>query len=218
MFFIKKEDTFQDFKNKLLKELEVKIISERCLDFGLDHISNIETPIIIEFGIYTGASLCHISQKKPNSILIGLDSFFGLPEDWRPKYPKETFNLNGGISLSDIPMNTIIIKGWFDETCPRLKKLIGSSKIDLIHIDCDLYTSTKCIFNTFADNIREGTVIVFDELVNYPTYEQHEIKALFEFLQEHPEKGIVPIGVQDFPWYGDQGISKATQQAVIAIF
>lgn len=53
-----------------------------------------------------------------------------------------------------------------------------------MHIDCDIYSSTKCAFDTFRDNIKPGTVIVFDELWNYPDYKNHEMKAFAEYPDE----------------------------------
>ncbi len=54
-----------------------------------------------------------------------------------------------------------------------------------MHIDCDLYSSTKTIFDNLAEQIVPGTVIVFDEYFNYPNWQQHEHKALQEFVNEH---------------------------------
>jgi len=58
-------------------------------------------------------------------------------------------------------------------------------KIGLLHVDCDLYSSTKTVFHHFKNNIREGTVIVFDELLNFDGYERHEIRALYELVRDH---------------------------------
>jgi hypothetical protein len=63
--------------------------------------------------------------------------------------------------------------------------------IALLHIDCDLYSSTKTIFELLSDRIVPGTVIVFDELVNYPAFKKHEVLAFYEFLA-----GIIGNGSQ----------------------
>lgn len=46
-----------------------------------------------------------------------------------------------------------------------------------------------------SDNVElvPGSVIVFDELFNYPGYEQHEIKAFYEFISQNK---IEWIGIQ----------------------
>ena len=56
--------------------------------------------------------------------------------------------------------------------------------IGLLHIDCDLYSSTKTVFDHFREYIHPGTVIVFDELLNFIDYEKHEIKALYEEVSD----------------------------------
>ena len=54
----------------------------------------------------------------------------------------------------------------------------------MIHIDCDLYSSTRTVLTLLRGRMVPGTLLVFDELFNYPGYEQHEIKAFYEFLRE----------------------------------
>ena len=62
-----------------------------------------------------------------------------------------------------------------------------------MHIDCDLYSSTKTIFDNFEEFILEGTVILFDEIIGYDYFRQHEYKAFVEFLQK-TGKNALPIG------------------------
>lgn len=57
----------------------------------------------------------------------------------------------------------------------------GTFDISFLHIDCDLYSSTKTIFEHLADRIRTSTIIVFDEYFNYPGWQEHEFKAFREF-------------------------------------
>ena len=40
------------------------------------------------------------------------------------------------------------------------------------------------MFNCLKDHFQHGTIIVFDELLNYPGWENNEYKALMEFLDE----------------------------------
>lgn len=54
-----------------------------------------------------------------------------------------------------------------------------------MHIDCDLYNSTKTIFDNLAPRIKSGTIIVFDEYFNYPNWQQHEYKAFQEFVEDN---------------------------------
>lgn len=58
----------------------------------------------------------------------------------------------------------------------------GSVKASYLHIDCDLYAGARDTLMYLSPLIQSGTVLVFDELINYPTYAEHEIKALWEWL------------------------------------
>ena len=60
----------------------------------------------------------------------------------------------------------------------------GSPPIAFVHIDCDLYSSTKTIFDLLTDRLIPGTIIVFDEYFNYPNWENHEFKAFQELVAQ----------------------------------
>jgi predicted O-methyltransferase YrrM len=131
--------------------------------------------LILEFGVASGRTITHLA-KLTHSMVYGFDSFEGLPEDWRSGFAKGAF----AGDLPQVPKNVTLVKGWFDATLPDFL----SSKpgpIALLHVDCDLYSSTKTIFDLLAKRIVPGTVIVFDEYWNYPNWKVHEHKAFEEF-------------------------------------
>lgn len=110
-----------------------------------------------EFGVYSGHSLGLIAKKMP---VIGFDSFEGLPEDWRPGFPKGAFGDGDMIQrLPDIYTNIMLVKGWFADTVPNFP----FPPLDLVHVDCDLYSSTVTVLDSIVRCIGPGTVIVFDE-------------------------------------------------------
>jgi hypothetical protein len=47
-------------------------------------------------------------------------------------------------------------------------------------VDCDLYSSTKTIFDHLGERLRPGSVIVFDEYFNYVGWREHEYRAFQE--------------------------------------
>jgi len=49
---------------------------------------------------------------------------------------------------------------------------------------CDLYSSTKTIFERLEARIQPGSVIVFDEYFNYAGWQQHEYKAFADLVQK----------------------------------
>eukprot|EP00884_Botryococcus_braunii_P014281 jgi/Botrbrau1/22854/Bobra.0065s0013.1 len=54
--------------------------------------------------------------------------------------------------------------------------------VSYIHIDCDLYRGAADALFLLTDYIRPGTLLLFDDLINYPSYREHEVKALWEWL------------------------------------
>jgi hypothetical protein len=134
----------------------------------------------LEFGVATGNTLNKISkiahQELPTPYVAGFDSFDGLPEDWEDRFPKGTFKQN---TIPTVEGSEIVV-GLFEQT---LASWIESKKdldTTLIHIDCDLYAGTKYVITSLMPYIKSGTYIVFDELLNYKGFEQHEWKALYE--------------------------------------
>lgn len=136
----------------------------------------------LEFGVFEGTSINIISAAKPDEIIYGFDSFEGLPEIWRYSYDKGTFNLNG--KFPRVNENVRLIKGWFNETLPAFVKE-HPEPCAFIHVDCDLYSSTKTIFAELKNQIVSGTVIAFDEYFNYPGWQEGEYKAFMEFTAEN---------------------------------
>ena len=107
----------------------------------------------------------------------GFDSFTGLPEDWRDRFPSGTYAVD---ALPKTRRNARLQVGLFDDTLePFLREHPGWAR--LLHIDCDLYSSTKTVLDAFAARIKPGTVLVFDEFFNYPGWQEQEYKAFIEF-------------------------------------
>jgi predicted O-methyltransferase YrrM len=87
-----------------------------------------------------------------------------------------------GGRLPRVEPNVKLIKGWFDQTLPRFAEQ-HPGPVAMLHIDCDLYSSTKCVLDILGDRIGPGAVLVFDEFFNYPGWEEHEYRAFTEFVQ-----------------------------------
>jgi predicted O-methyltransferase YrrM len=144
-----------------------------------DPLKNIPDGMILEFGVAGGESINKIARATDRRV-YGFDSFLGLPEDWRPEVTKGTFSQS---SHPDVEPNVELVVGMFEDTLPKfLQEHPG--EIAFIHIDCDLYSSTKTIFDNVKDRIADGVVLAFDEIRTYSGYEEHEVKAFSEFLQE----------------------------------
>lgn len=145
------------------------------LTFALDRT----TPpgLYLEFGVASGTTVNLIASTVAGPI-YGFDSFAGLPEAWLGYLPKGAFRQE---RLPLVRGNVELVVGLFAETLPRFlgEHLDG---VAFLHVDCDLYSSTKTIFEYLGPRIRSGTVIVFDEYFNYPGWEGGEYKAFQEFI------------------------------------
>lgn len=138
--------------------------------------------LYLEFGVKKGETIRELASMTDNTV-HGFDSFQGLPEDWKgTSLHKGRFNKQGKLPV--VPDNVKLHAGWFNESLPVFIKQYPEP-VAYMHIDCDLYSSTKTIFEHLTDRIVPGTVIVFDEYFNYPNWQQHEYKAFQEFVSEH---------------------------------
>jgi len=135
--------------------------------------------LICEFGVFMGASVNHIAKMTPKTV-FGFDSFEGLPERWRDLCAKGLFAVP---KLPKVRKNVKLVKGLFHESLPGFLKE-NPGQIGFLHIDSDLYSSAKTIFELLSSRLRPGAVIVFDEYFNYPEWEEGEYKAFMEFLDK----------------------------------
>lgn len=133
--------------------------------------------LVLEFGVASGRSINFLAEQIPAETVFGFDGFEGLPEDWLATYKKGHF----AQQLPDVRSNVELVVGWFDKTLPGFVASHPGA-VSYLHVDCDLYSSTKTIFDLLGDRIRPGTVIVFDEYFNYPSWQQHEHKAFMELV------------------------------------
>lgn len=137
--------------------------------------------LFAEFGVWRGSTINKIAEWVGDRATVhGFDSFEGLPEDWHGEYRKGSFHMEGG--LPHVRANVKLHPGWFDATVPRFAAEHPGTPIAFLHVDCDLYSSTKTIFNGLGERLRPGSVIVFDEYFNYPGWREHEYKAFQELV------------------------------------
>jgi len=142
----------------------------------------------LEMGVGMGRTINLIAGLNSKKTIYGFDSFEGLPEDWNKGdaiWKKGAFALKDPNYAPAVYRNVKICKGLFTEVLPKFNsQILRDQLIAFLHIDCDSYTPTSEVFNILGPNIKPGTVILFDELYNYPNYEQHEWKAFQEFLKK----------------------------------
>ena len=132
----------------------------------------------LEAGVFYGRSL-NLLAKATTRLVHGFDSFEGLPEDWKAGEQKGSYSTGGRLPV--VPDNVRLHKGWFEHSLPPFLQQ-HNEPVSLVHIDCDLYSSTLTVLEQLADRFIEGSVIVFDDFLGSPGFEQHELKAFEEFI------------------------------------
>ena len=129
----------------------------------------------LEFGVNFGTTLRYIANHTDGAV-HGFDSFQGIPESWRHE-TAGSYTTSG--ILPDVPKNVNLHEGWFSDTLPGFLET-HTDAVRFLHIDCDLYSSTKTVFDSLADQIVPGTVILFDEYISNPGWREDEFKAFQE--------------------------------------
>ena len=92
-----------------------------------------------------------------------------------------------------------LVVGWFNDTLENWIESNNNS-VSFLHIDCDLYSSASYVLKTLNEKIKVGTIIVFDELLNfesnvgidYEFWENGEWKALNEWMNDF-DRDVKPI-------------------------
>lgn len=136
---------------------------------------------ILEFGVASGKSIRTIAAVTEQTV-HGFDTFDGLPEDWVGTTDARGAYNQGGVP-PDVPANVILHKGLFEDVLPGF--MAGdAADAALVHVDCDIFTSTRTVLEHLGPRIRPGTVLVFDEYFNYPQWREHEFKAFQEYVEK----------------------------------
>jgi hypothetical protein len=150
--------------------------------FALDRVSGPDG-LFLEFGVYKGDSINLLADLKSDVVWHGFDSFEGLPEDWTLGAKAGAFDVNK--RLPPVRSNVKLVPGFFDQTLAAFVAQHRGERVAFLHIDCDLYSSTKTVLTALKDMVMPGSVILFDELINYTGWQDQEYRALMEHVAQH---------------------------------
>lgn len=136
-----------------------------------------------EFGVGSGASAQGFGRLlSEDGQMFLFDSWEGIPDPW-----KLGDNLTEPVGKWKFPKwktrdeRYVFVDGLYEDTLP----FVFPEQLGLVHIDCDVYSSTRTVLRGISDYIGEGTVLIFDELWGYQYYADHEYKALKEWQTEN---------------------------------
>lgn len=141
------------------------LISQDRLDTFEKLKSLVPEGIVAEVGVYKGGSLKVLGQLFDDRLVLGFDTFSGLPkEQWveseihEPEEFNDTTFEDVQEFLSDCP-NIVLIKGLFPESGEQYQGM----RFSLVHLDTDFYLSTKLSLEWFWPRMLPGGIIVFDD-------------------------------------------------------
>jgi len=136
--------------------------------------------LALEFGVAGGSTLAIIAETVARDRpVVGFDVFTGLPEAWRTGFPAGEFAQD--TAPKDIP-GARVVTGLFEDTLPGFLAETDEP-IAFMHLDADLYSSTKTVLDLTGDRLGADAVVVLDEFFNYPGWQLHEFRAWTEFIE-----------------------------------
>lgn len=190
--------TSSDFELTYLRNAAIYKSRRDLFAACLEESKRVADGLNMEFGVYKGDTINTLAKLAPERKFLGFDSFEGLPEMWDIESKRGAFNVGG--KLPQVRKNVSLIKGFYSATLPKFISENPTDAVAFVHVDCDLYSSTKEIFAYLGDRFRVGTIIVFDEFYNYSDWLLHEYKAWLEFVEERGIKftyiGFIRIATQ----------------------
>lgn len=139
--------------------------------------------VIAEVGVYKGGSLKVLGQIFDDRLVLGFDTFEGLPkEQWIESEIHDIGDFNDTSLeevqefLADTP-NVVLVKGLFPDTGQEYRTM----KFALVHVDTDYYLGVKACIHWFWSRMEPGGIMVFDD------YQWHDCPGVQQALEEFGE-------------------------------
>ena len=167
---------FPDAVELKTREDLYRYISDTLLGGGKDAID------YLEFGVFEGASMrswCALNQNR-ESRFVGFDSFEGLPEDWHSGRKKGAFS-TGGKQPEIADARVSFIAGWFQNSLRTFVASYRRQRQLVIHVDCDVYSSTLYCLTMLDPLMTPGTLIVLDDFFDA----LHVYRALSDYCSAY---------------------------------
>jgi O-methyltransferase len=137
----------------------------------------------LEFGVWRGDSfrLWLSLNGHEESRFVGFDTFTGLPENWTADQPQGTFSTNGlAPELAD--RRARFVPGLFQSTLYGFLDEAPLKGTLVVHIDCDLYSSTLYLLSVLDRHFTVGTRLIFDDFHSL----EHEYAAWRDYRRAFP--------------------------------
>ncbi len=143
---------------------------------------------IAEVGVYRGGSakvICEAREKGNEKLVHLFDTFEGLPEVSSMDKPGQFQKGEFAASLEEVKKylasypRVNFYKGWFPDTATPIE----GKQFSFVHMDVDIYESTRSSIEFFYPRMSKGGVIISHDYGNAPGVR----KAFDDFFQDKPE-------------------------------
>jgi hypothetical protein len=190
------EAWFQDLYGRISDRTACK--EDRCymLHRFVQHALHLEGDLA-ECGVYRGGTAYLIARLideggAAKRRLHLFDTFAGMPRSAAAdpgRYHRE--GDFGDTSLEDVRafLDGFAFVDFHPGVIPRTFEGLGDLRFALVHLDVDLYQSTRDCCRYFYERMTPGGVMLFDNY-GYPHYAPAEKKAVDEFFADRAENPI----------------------------
>ncbi|MBL6427650.1 MAG: methyltransferase [Maritimibacter sp.] len=136
----------------------------------------------VEFGTgecfsFSVASRANARSSRPQRKLWGFDSFEGLPEEESERDAHRAW-VKGEMAIGIERFHRLckrkgvrnyeLVPGFYDVSLPKLgADFLPRGKIAIAYVDCDLYSSTKCVLEFLRPRLQGGMILAFDDFFNF---------------------------------------------------
>jgi len=148
------------------------MVDHNHLIWLLDYIDHNKIDTFVEIGVAMGGVLALVAKISPNTKVIGLDSWEGMPEI--SKEDDQSHKRFEGVAWSkmndvydtfkkiEAPLTNLrLIKGFCEETIPQNIGML--TNIDILRLDIDWYKGTKFCLEALYGNVKAGGLIIIDD-------------------------------------------------------
>jgi hypothetical protein len=124
-----------------------------------------------ECGVFRGGAAILMADAIHPRIVWAYDGFQGLPEE---RSPHETSHYKTGHMAHTLAalLNTVrdhrcenihVVAGWFRDTMQKPPAEREGKRLSIVHVDCDLYWSTRTVLELLYPQVMPGGIMVFDD-------------------------------------------------------
>jgi len=167
-------------------------LCEHCLHFDGD---------FAECGVYKGGSAFLIADTLVSNSIQDkqvhlFDTFAGMPaianED--PSGVREGFFGDNSLESVKDYLQAFPFVAFYPGIIPQTFDAVKDRRFAFVHIDVDLYQTTKDCCHFFYDRMSKGGIMIFDDYGFWP-FSNSEKKAVDEFFKDKPEMPMsLPTG------------------------